>query len=594
MRRAAMAAVLLGLALGQSLVVPKEATLGAKVELGAEGLSPGVYALEVTAPDGSERVYTVDATTGRFRLPFTPEESGPYRFRLRLDGRFLEAVLEAVLPPPRLTEEGLWLAPGRTLPLPQPGRWLGPLTAGGRVYVARGLLVLEVDRLSGEARRHYPPEAVRSLLPGPEFVLKSGRRLKLEAFEREPFAAPWGALKELAALEAELGPYAGPRPYWSHLAGGVPEVGALDAIAADLLRRGHRPELPWGADAPFGPWLQAARAARERGIEPALAWSRFVLEALPGVPGARAYLAETADWLWAQGRRADAVRIRAGLGYLAHYQDRGLRPLLLGLAAFFLLAYLALLLKGVFGWRPGSGRWPGAGLGFLERVLALVFLLLGAASVLGLGALAPVEAVFSGPLARATYRLPAVREAFLRLPPGPVREQLLKGGLDPATVYLEDPDAGSAREALGLGGDPWTEAFRRAGVPRPVVPSARELERRLFFAQLGDLARRPWAALTRFFPSPPLLGLGLLAFLVLFVYQVALLFLRYAPPGRLAFGFSLLVPGLLAFDAGFGLLLFGLALFSGWRMLEGEVVWTAGLAAAYLLHWGYALLGGRR
>lgn len=594
MRRAMLAVVWLGLALGQSLKAPGEAALGAEVTVAGQDLPPGTYALEVTAPDGGERVYTVDASTGRFRFAFTPEETGPYRFRLRLDGGFLEAVLKAVLPPPRFTTEGLWLAPGRTLPLPDPGRWLGPVVEGRKVYVARGLLVLAIDRLGGEVRRLYPPEPVVRLLPGPELVLASGRRLGLSDLERQPFAAPWSRLKELGALEKALGPYAGARPYWSYLAAGVPEPDRLPGIAADLLRRGHRPELSWTSDAPFGPWLSAARRSRESGLRAAVAWTRFFFEALPGFPGVEAFLRDQADWLSAQGQEEEAARLRAGLPWIAHYHRRVLRPLLSGLLAFALLAYLALFLKGIFGWRPGQGRWPGAGLGLVERVLALLLLLLAGAGVLGLGALGPVEGAFSGPLSRATLDLPSVRAVFAGLPPGPERDLLLAGRFDPLALLRADPAQGAARQALGLGGDPWTPAFQRAGVDRPPLPSTRTLEMLLFTAQLRDLTRRPWTALGRFFPSPPLLVLGLLAFVGLFAYQVALLFVRPRPPGRLAWAFALLVPGLFAFDAGVGLLLFGLALFASWRMAAGETVWAAGLAAAYLLHWGYAFLGRRR
>ena len=594
MRRLVLAAVWLGLAWGQSLEVPPQAELGAEVGVRGVDLPPGAYALEVTAPDGGERVYTVDASSGRFRLPFTPEETGPYRFRLRLDGRFLEAVLKAVPPPPRLTEEGLWLAPGRTLPLPEPGRWLGPVVEGDRVYLARGLLVLEVDRKSGAVLRRYPPEPVTRLLPGPELVLESGRRLGLDGLAREPFAAPWSELKALAALEAALGPYQGPRPYWSYLAAGVPDPKALPDLAADLLRRGHRPELAWGRDAPFGPWLEAARRARRQGLAAAQAWSDFFFDALPGAPGVAAYLAEQAGWLRAQGRPEAAARLAEGLGWVAHYQRRFLKPLLAGLFAFFLLAYLALFLKGLLAWRPRTGRWPGAALGFGERVLALLLLFAAAAAGLGLGALGPVEAAFSGPLSRATLELPAVHRLFAGLPPGPERDVLLKGRLDPLASYRADPDQGAAREALGLGGDPWTPVFRRAGMTRTPVPSARELERLLFRAQLGDLARRPWAALGRFFPSPPLLILGILAFVLLALYQTALLFLRPQPAAGLGRAFALLVPGLTSFDAGIGLLLFGLALFSAWGLWRGVSGGLAGLVLAYLVHFGLAFLGGRR
>ncbi len=600
MRRGLFLPWLLALAFGQSLIVPPEAPVGEPAAVRGEALPPGTYALEVELPGGGERVFTVEAPGGRFELPFVPQDPGAYRFRLRLDGGVLEGVLEALLPPPRLTETGLFLGPHRTLVLPQPERWLGPVVAGTKAYVARGLLVLEVDRITGAVVRHYPPSPVKQLFEGPELLLADGRRLGLDALRTLPFEAPWEALPDLAELERALGPYDGYRPYWSLLAEGRTDGEALSAMGKDLFERGHRAELAWGENHPFGPLLAAARAARKEGIEPSLALTRFLFDHVPLLPESEAFFADAADWLWAQGRVLEAERLREGIGWIRHYRPLGLGRLLGAAFLLFAALYLALLLKGLL----ARGRLP-----FAERLLLLVFLLLAGAAAVGYGVARGAEARLSA-LDRGTLATQAAREAIRALPEGPEREALIAGkGAAPSAALLLaagepgralawDSDSGAARDRIGIGGDPWSGVYREALGRRPLVPSARELELTFALALFRDLLARPWSALSQLVGSPPLLFLYLGGFLVLLLHALwALVRGEPRPPGAAVYLLAALLPGLLWFAWGAGLLLFSLALWGAWGAWAGRPEGLFLLAAAYLLNLAglaLALRGGRR
>ena len=592
MRRGLFLPWLFALAFGQALLVPGEAPVGKPAAVRGEALPPGTYALEVELPGGGERVLTVEAGAGRFELPFVPEAPGAYRFRLRLDGEVLEGVLQAVLPPPRLTASGLWLGPRRTLALPDPERWLGPVSAGTKAYVARGLLVLEVDRLSGEVRRHYPPSPVKRLFEGPELLLADGRRLGLDELSALPFEAPWSELPGLAELERALGPYDGERPYWSLLAEGRTDPEALSAMGRDLFARGHRAELAWGEDHPFGPLLVAAEVARDEGLERSLALTRFLFDHVPLVPGSEAFFARAADWLWAQGRLVEAERLREGIGWIRHYRRLGLARYFLVALVFFAAGYLALLLKGLL----AGGRWPGGGLSFLERILLVAFLVLAATAALGYGVGREVEARMTA-FGRASLETLAAREALRALPEGPEREALLSGrgrapsaalllaGGEPGAALALDSASGTVRDRLGLGGDPWSRAYREALGERPLVPSDRELELTLALAHARALLARPWPALAALAGSPPLLVLYLAVFLVLLLHALVAL-VRGEPrrPGVAVYLLAVLVPGLLWFAHGVGVLLFGLALAAAGLTLAGAPVGPGLLVAAYALN----------
>ena len=594
MRRGLWLLWLLLPALAQSLTVPPEIEPGKPAEVVGEGLPPGTYALEMTTPEGEEKVFTLEAPNGRFRFSFVPEEDGEYRFRLMLGDTPLEAVLKVVLPAPRLTETGLWLRPGLELKLPEPATWMGPVVAGAKVYVARPLLVLEVHRLSGEVVRHYPPNRVKELLPGPELLLEDGRRLDLAALRGLPFEAPWSELNALSKLERALGPYAGYRPYWSLWAERRSDPEALSAMGKDLLSRGHRVELAWGENPPFGYLVRAAKDARREGLEPSLALTRFLFDYVPLFPGSEAFFNDAAGWLWAQGQRGAAERLRAGVGWVRHYRRVGLDSALFGVFLFFLAAYLALFLKALF----SGGRPLGARLFFSERLLLLVLLIALAASGLGYLLAEKVAASLSDGVSRASLETLLAKETIARLPEGPEREALLSGkGADvpaaglllragrPEAALAWDSSAGGVLEALELGGDPWSGVYAAAGVARPLGPSDRELELLFAGAYLRELFARPLSGLTALVDSPLLLGLfGLLFLLLLLLHLFALFRGRPGKKGMLVRLWELLVPGLLGFGAGVGLLLLGLALVGALRLLQGAPDGALWLGAAYLLN----------
>ncbi len=581
-------------ALAQSLVVPPGAEPGAPAEVVGEGLPPGTYALEMATPEGEEKVFTVEAPDGRFRFTFTPEEGGEYRFRLMLGEKPLEAVLEVVLPAPHFSETGLWLRPGLEVKLPEPASWMGPVVAGAQVYVARPLLVLEIHRFTGAITRHYPPNRVKELLPGPELALVDGRRLGLEEIRTLPFEAPWSELAALAKLERSLGDYRGYRPYWSLWAERRSDPAALSAMGKDLFARGHRVELAWGEDPPFGYLVAAAEKARGEGIEQSLALTRFLFDHLPLFPGSAAFFQDAADWLWAQGLRAEAARLRTGTGWLGHYRRLGLAGLLGGLFLFFLVAYLALFLKALF----SGGRPFGARLFFTERLLLPLLLLGVAASGTGYLLARQVAGELGESFSRASLQTLAAREAIAALPEGPEREALLSGKGErvpsaalrlragrPAAALAWDRDSGPVLEALALGGDPWTAVYAGTGESRPLGPSDRELELLLAAAQARAFAARPLATLNQAVKSPLLLGLMAVLVLLLFLLHLPALF-RGSParPNLLVRLWELLVPGLLGFGAGVGLLLLAAALYGAFRLYQGGADGAFWLAAAYLLN----------
>jgi len=454
--------------------------------------------------------------------------------------------------------------------------------------------VLEVDRVQGTIVRHYPPNRVKALLAGPELVLTDGRRLGLDAFRSLPFEAPWSDLKLLREVEEALGPYSGYRPYWSLWAAQRTDEEALRAMGRDLLMRGHRVELAWGEDYPFDYLVRAATAAREQGIEESLALTRFLFDYVPLFPGSEAFFQEAADWFWAQGQRAEAERLRAGVGYVSHYRRYGLENLFAALLVFFAIAYLALLLKALF----AGGRPLGARLPFAERLLLVVLLFALAAGSVGYLLSRQVTAELDRGFSRASLKTLAAKEAVARLPEGPERDALLHGkGADvpsaalrllagrPAAALAWDRDSGAVLEALELGGDPWSAVYAGAGVSRPPVPSDRELELMLARARGREFLNRPFAALSEALSSPLLVGLAaFLAAVLLLVHLLALF--RGAPgrPGIFVRLLELLVPGLVGFGAGVGLFLLGAALYGAWRLLLGDAQGAFWLGGAYLIN----------
>ncbi len=576
-------------ALAASLKLPPEAPAGRPVTIEGEDLPPGTYALEVEGPAGTE-VLSADATSGRFTLDFKPPVPGKYVFRLALPEGPLEGVLNAVLPSPRLTPEGLDLG-FRTLPLPEPERWLGPVVEEMRVYVARGLLVLEVDRLNGEAVRHYPPNVVEKLLPGPELLLADGRRLGLSELEKLPFEGPDKALPELWAVEAALGPYTGKRPFWSLFGEETLDPAAYKAAEADLFARGHRPDLAWDR----GPLIERLMARAEKGDAEA---ARFLSEATPGFPGAGAFfraLAPRFDGALRARLAAMPEALKASFAYpypaLFRY-----------LVAFFLLAWLALFIKGLF--YPGRTLFVFASLGAIERVLGLFLLLAAGAAFLAYGV---TEAGARTPVRHATLSTESFKTWLKTQPETPETQALLalaKGevpGGDWTFARLaqgrflealsKDPGHPRVKEALGLGGDAFTAAFLRLGQERGFYPNERELMGLVAAAWARRLVADPlktYAALPAF-PHAGVAYLALVLFGLLLLYTLAGLALPrpQGPAPRLSLFVLALIPGVEAFREGVGLLLFALGVLGAWLAFEGVQAGLYLLFAAYLLHWGW-------
>ena len=576
-----LALLLAGLALASApaLEADPRVPLGGELNVRATGLPPGLYALEIEGPRGV-RVVSVEAPKGELVYRFEPAEPGRYRFRLATGAEVLSAESEVYLPPPHLTEEGLWLAPGRVVPLPEPGSWLGPVVEDEAVYLARGLLVLEVSPGDGSVTRRYPPAPVKAVYPGPEFLLEGGRRLGLAEFRRLPYLAPWEELGALARLEEALGPYRGYRPYWSFLAEGRFDGEALAAMGPDLLRRGHRPELYWGADTPFSRLPDLAREKRGEGLDESLALTRFVFDYLPGLPQAPALFREQADWLWAQGRLAEATRLRYGLDWVTRYHYRGLADILKTALLIALAAYLALLVKGLIAWR-GRGRLPLSRLSWIERLIGLLLLAAVALLVLALPAATSAERALSGPLSRATLETDEARRYLESLPPGRERELLTDW---PEADLAWDTMNGAVLHRLGLGGDPWSRVYREAGVERPPGPVGSDLLLLTSLAELRRVWKSPWRALSGAF-SPPIAALIALGLVLAALLQVTALFAPGRPERSWAvLTWEALVPGLPAFEWGVGLLVFLAAAWAALRLAAGDDSWAWVVVAGYLFN----------
>ncbi len=623
MRSIVIGLFLLGLAWAQTLDVPSRVPVGQQALVTGQNLPPGVYALDVEGP-GGVRTYTVDASSGRFQLEVPLRTAGEYRVTLYGFTPPITAAFQAVYPPPALSDSGLVMG-ASVLPLPQAGTWLGPVVEGDRVYVAKDLLVLEADLKSGRVlARHYPPNRVVRLDAGPVLFLKDGRRVGLKALKTLPYEGSWSELEGLAQLEALLGPYSGPRPYWSLLAEGGFSAERLETIGRDLLRRGHRPELPWSQDAP---WARLARQAvdqRQEGLEASVALTRFLFDYTPLFPGSIAFFADQARWLAAQGQTRLAHRIMAGLPWIERYRPVVFTPSTGRLLAiFFALAYATLFLKSLAYYaQRGDGerrsRWPVANLNLIERVLALVFLVGFAASLVFLGIGHRVASAFDGPLGRASLHTYAAERYIEALPVGRERTALLAYARDQrsegapvgaafaaalsgdlARALRLDPSYAPALEALGLGGDPWSGVFAREGVDRGFPPNAKALTQLLYRVEFARFWQRPlsaWRELGLFqnawLAYVVLFALGLLAL----YHTVGLVLPR--PPGARKKGalvrlFEALVPGAHAFDYGVGVLLFGAAFALLVATLGGWPYGLAGLGAVYLVHWLWWLLAWR-
>ncbi|WP_337844208.1 hypothetical protein [Thermus sp.] len=638
--RALALLLLLGLAQAQSLLLPSQAQVGETLELRGENLPEGRFPLALEGPEGSG-VLEVEVKEGGFRLPFTPRAPGTYRFRLALPSGTLEGRLEALAPlAPKLTEEGLAL-PGGVLPLPE-GPWLGPLVQGDRVYVARGLLALEVAQDRPEVLRyHFAPRRVVALRPGPEALLE-GERALLLPFPPLPFSGKEEDLKELRTLLEALKP---PKPwpyfaYWALPPEALTEED-LKAYGEDLRLRGHRPELFFAQEG-VRRMAEAASALKEKDPEKARLLAEALLRYTPLFPGSLAFFRSFAEGLEAQGHPVLALRFREALKVLRTWIPPDLGPLkeglgVLGLAYLALFLYLFLYylpaqlqdLRPLGGYLGGWFRHPLLRLRHLhlayaslgERLLALLLFLLLGVGVLFQGLDSRVRAqLLAPPLDRGTLRTEAAQAWLMDLPPFPevralqgyallqenpkeAKALLQEGATLPfaqallgteeglAEAYRKAPYTGPIRSALDLGTDPWG--------PREPGPSMATLYRALLRVELSRFLEDPWRGFQGLdlpFPWP---GWGraalFLGFLALLLYHLLSFFLPrrpHAPPWGWALGVRLFVPGSLGFAGGLGLLLLLFAAYGLLRALQGEGPGL--LLLAYGLHLLFLLSSFRR
>jgi len=449
------------------------------------------------------------------------------------------------------------------------------------------------------------------------------------------------------------------RPYWYFFSLDVKSIRPtdLEAIGRDLLQRGHRPELAWGQGVMqwLEPWLMQVRAARKQGLEQSLLWSDFFLKYLPQLPGAKAVLWEQVGWLEAQGRPDLEQRYREALRQVASWQPpftsanmASATWVLLGLYGLMLLyltlMYLPAQLRGVRpsgGWLAGWLRHPLLRLRHSvlayttigERTLLLFLFLLAALTLLGWGFMARSEALLAqDSLMRATLRSSAALEtlrsfantaplrgllAYAQAKENPSEAERLYQAATPwtyvllgrgtpealAQAYQRAPSSAAVREALGLGGDFWTQVYREAGVVREAVPTPRIIAAAVALSGLQGLTS-DFIATWRDLPIWPssLWAWGVAAVVLLLTLYHLLCFFLPKPQdtgNSLAWrrAVQLFFPGSPTYSQGWGLmvlLVFAWGLWL-WRLGSGWGIALSGVAlSVHLLLWVLLVYRGNR
>lgn len=647
------------MAWAQTLSAPPSGQTGSALEISGESLPEGLYTLQISSPAGNES-FPVETSRGAFKLAYTPKVPGTYRFRLVLPDRTLEASssVRAVAQVPVLSGDGLRVGDWK---LPLPGDWSEPLVVADRAYIFRGPLVLEIDLSNPRiSNRYYPPAEVQALeAPAPtealpSVLLEGGRRLRLDALGGLPYEGRWESLQVIRELdqllssgnrELDQSPSEG-RPYWHYLAQPPSRLSAQDlkAFGRDLLRRGHRPELPWGRGVMLwlSPWLEQMRAARARGIEASLMWSDTLLEYLPQFPGGRQALFEQAIWLENQGRPDLALRYRVALRALQSW-DVPVRSssmlvlagvsagLFLLVALYLMLAYLPAQrrnLAAVGGWLAGWFTNPllrlrHTALAYAtvsERAVLLVLLLLLGGAVVVFGFVRRTEILLADEaLSRGTLRSEAAQRVLRGLTDVPASRGLLAYALahsDPAEsqrlyrgapgwpvvllgrgdpdslsrAYWAAPQYSAVQDVLGFGADPWSRAYRDAGVVREGVPTLRLMWLVVTQAGLEDLRRdflRTWSDI-RIVENPVAAWASGIVLLVLLLFTLLSFFLP-RPRGAAdypgwRYGVQLVFLGSPLYSQGWGVLLAGLGLYCLWLYQAGRAAALYGVAAAVVVH----------
>jgi hypothetical protein len=634
--------LLLANGLAQTLKVAPQGQLGQPLEIAATDLPPGSYTLEIEAPQGSQK-RDLEALEGSFSLFLTPEQAGLYRLRLPVGERTLETSFAvAALVTPVLESQGLRL--GQLL-LPLEGAWLGPEVVGSRAFLARDLLVLEIDlEQAAVVAHHYPPVEVREIRadPQPSLVLADGRVLGLSELGRWPFEGAWEKLETIRGYQNFLVQNRAEAldrspttdlPYWVYWVRDPTQLSPEDLadFGIDLLRRGHRPELPWGNGVVryLGAWARQMVAARQSGVEASLIWSEVLMLYTPVFPGSRVLLRDQANWLEAQSRPDLALRYRLALDTMQGWSYPWQAQSSQRWALVALLVYLALLiylwvaylppymsaLRQTGGWWASFRRQPWqtpltlASLG--ERLLLFLVLL----GLLGLLLVAALDRETNRTLTQDAYSRATLRShsaqvalgnlantpdsralvAYSLLAEDPSQSQRLFGEApdwpmvlywrntpaDLARAYSLSPNYPAVRAALGLGGDLWQTSYQQAGLAREATPTAQTLWLGVHQSLLSNLGRDPWGTWRQLAlwtaAWQPWVVAGLLGLAIL--WQGIGLFL---PRPRMALQYrvykwwvQLFFPGSPWYDRGWGLLLL---------LAVGLGAWASGLEVSVNLY----------